>query len=404
MKWLSTHYKVFSWLLAFLFSFYFSNSVLAVCPSGYPPTTTAGYYVVAGIQSFKYPTASTACSTAASVDKFWGNGYTGSGSGTGSQACTVTKTSDGSSFKVSVDYNPTACATGYTLQNGQCVNSSCVVECPQAGSAGTGATQFTFNGPIDAIPQTCNDTNGNGNNCAVECSDSVTTHNSDTGVSSKWCSDFKYTGAACPPNSPMATPSTGIPDTMKATPVNNPPKSSADCPGGSGFAEVNNKTMCLPSGTQMTGPTSTSTSSGGGTVTNTSTTTINNNGTTTTTTNTTYRDAGGNITSTGTTKDSTGINQAGTQGDNKTPNLGSAPTFDPTLPQESTFNIRAQGNPVFSTEIFQTSASCPADITFNVMNRDFAITFSPICAFADVIRGIVLLLSAIVAMRSLVTS
>lgn len=90
--------------------------------SGYPQTlNTVGFYYVAGQTSFKYPTAETACGRAASSDKFWGNGYTGSGSGTGAQACTVTKTSDNSTFKTSIAFNNTTCPTNYALSGTTCI-------------------------------------------------------------------------------------------------------------------------------------------------------------------------------------------------------------------------------------------------------------------------------------------
>ncbi len=89
--------------------------------SGYPQTlNTVGHYVVAGQTAFKYPTAETGCSRAASSDKFWGNGYTGSGSGTGAQACTVTKISDNSTFKSSIAFNNSTCPTNYTLSGSTC--------------------------------------------------------------------------------------------------------------------------------------------------------------------------------------------------------------------------------------------------------------------------------------------
>lgn len=124
----------------------------------------------------------------------------------------------------------------------------------------------------------------------------------------------------------------------------------------------------------------------------------------TTTTTTTYKDGSGNVTYSGTTTGTDGINQAGNNGQGgEKLNLGDAPVFDQSLPTETNFNIKAQGNPVFSTEIFATTASCPAPITFSAMGKDFNIDFSPICALADIIRGIVLMLSAIVAMRAVVT-
>ncbi len=243
-----------------------------------------------------------------------------------------------------------------------------------------------------------------GSDCAIKCNSGIASYNEVSGQSSVYCENYEFTGADCTNTSLVATPVSTVPSTIKATPVNDPPKSREDCPGGSGFAQVNNVGMCLPSGTQFSGGSSTTTSTSGS-VTTTSTTTVNPGGTNTTTTTTTYKDGSGNVTYSGTTTGTDGINQAGNNGQGgEKLNLGDAPVFDQSLPTETNFNIKAQGNPVFSTEIFATSASCPAPITFSAMGKDFNIDFSPICALADIIRGIVLMLSAIVAMRSLVNN
>ncbi len=98
---------------------------------GYPATTpTVGYYYVAGLNSYKHPTPETGCSHAASVDKFWDNGYTGAGSGTGAFACTVTKTSAGTSTKTSISFASGTCPTDYTLISGVCTLSGSGVPVP----------------------------------------------------------------------------------------------------------------------------------------------------------------------------------------------------------------------------------------------------------------------------------
>jgi len=220
-----------------------------------------------------------------------------------------------------------------------------------------------------------------GSDCAIKCNSGIASYNEVSGQSSVYCENYEFTGSGCTNTSLVATSVSTVPSTIKATPVNDPPKSREDCPGGSS--------------------TTTSTS---GSVTTTSTTTVNPGGTNTTTTTTTYKDGSGNVTYSGTTTGTDGINQAGNNGQGgEKLNLGDAPVFDQSLPTETNFNIKAQGNPVFSTEIFATTASCPAPITFSAMGKDFNIDFSPICALADIIRGIVLMLSAIVAMRAVVT-
>ncbi len=88
---------------------------------GYPSgTDTVGYYYVAGINSspYRYPTASIACSSAAGV--FWGEGKTGSGSGVGGAACTVTTTSDGSSFQTSIAFSTGSCPENYLVNGSSC--------------------------------------------------------------------------------------------------------------------------------------------------------------------------------------------------------------------------------------------------------------------------------------------
>ncbi|WP_350135464.1 virulence factor TspB C-terminal domain-related protein [Nitrosomonas sp.] len=97
-----------------------SNDDLPDYPSS---TSSIGYYYVAGINTppYRYPSAETACSSAASKDKFWGNGFTGSGSGTGPNACTVTKTSDGTTNKTSITFASFSCPEHYAVSGSACV-------------------------------------------------------------------------------------------------------------------------------------------------------------------------------------------------------------------------------------------------------------------------------------------
>ncbi|PTQ76466.1 hypothetical protein C8R26_11759 [Nitrosomonas oligotropha] len=99
----------------------------------YPSTTaTVGYYFVAGINSspYRYPSPEVACSSAASKDKFWGNGFTGSGSGTGPAACTVTKTADGTTNKTSISYASGSCPEFYSSSGSSCVLNGAVPRSP----------------------------------------------------------------------------------------------------------------------------------------------------------------------------------------------------------------------------------------------------------------------------------
>lgn len=372
-------------------------------PDAVLSTPSVGFYRIAGVSGYDYPSASSGCSSAASVDKFWGAGYTGSGSGTGPSACVVTKTSDGTTNPVSIGFVAGSCPSGFVVSGSQCVNTCTPLPpCPGEGTSKKDTVSLSgIAGQQGIGASMCADSGGS--NCGIKCTSGIASYNDVSGQSSVYCESYTFTGSSCSDSSLVATPVSTVPSTIKATPVNDPPKSREDCPGGSGFAQVNNVGMCLPSGTQFSGGSSTTTSTSGS-VTTTSTTTVNPGGTNTTTTTTTYKDGSGNVTYSGTTTGTDGINQAGNNGQSgEKLNLGDAPVFDQSLPTETNFNIKAQGNPVFSTEIFATTASCPAPITFSAMGKDFSIDFSPICALADIIRGIVLMLSAIVAMRAVVT-
>lgn len=288
-------------------------------------------------------------------------------------------------------------AGGHILQDGlmYCGSGAYVPPtCPAEGTKVDGAYTTTSTGETSCFTSpsgaTCNVTNGS----------SISTTDPVSGTVTSWVTSGTYSSGTCTQSNTTAQPTQ--PTTQNVTPVNNPPKSAADCPGGSGFAQINNTAMCLPSGTTIK-DTPTTTTSTGGSVTAQTTSTVTSTGGTTTTTTTTYKDASGNVTYSGTTTGTTPLNQASTgQGDK--PGLGDAPTFDPTLPQESTFTTRSQGNPVFSTEVFSVTASCPAPITFTAMEKNFSIDFTPICDLAAIVRGIILMLSAIVAMRAVVTS
>ncbi|TXI41535.1 MAG: hypothetical protein E6Q59_02035 [Nitrosomonas sp.] len=70
-----------------------------------------------------------------------------------------------------------------------------------------------------------------------------------SGQSSVYCESYEFTGADCTNTSLVVTPVSTVPSTIKATPVNDPPKSREDCPGDFGFTQVNNVGMYLPSGT-----------------------------------------------------------------------------------------------------------------------------------------------------------
>lgn len=105
------------------------NSSLPDYPATLPTQT---YYYVAGINSaeYRYPSPETGCSRAAAVDKFWGDGYTGSGSGTGATACTRTKTSDGSTMQTSITLGSGACPANYTVSGTGCALNGATPQTP----------------------------------------------------------------------------------------------------------------------------------------------------------------------------------------------------------------------------------------------------------------------------------
>lgn len=92
--------------------------------SGYPQTlNTVGFYYVAGLAAYSAPTPDIACSNGASKHNFWGPGFTGSGSGVGPSACTVTKTADGTTFQTAIQFATGTCPEHYSVSGSTCVLS-----------------------------------------------------------------------------------------------------------------------------------------------------------------------------------------------------------------------------------------------------------------------------------------
>lgn len=379
MKWLLTHYSRLFLLPACLLFFCFSSNTYAACTANYPYSTTLNSYYTT-LNSTLDPTKEAACDRVAA---FYNATVTVSGN-----KCV------GPSITVDI-FTSSSCAVGYTSNGTQCISNTCTGDCPAADTKISDGFTTTSTGS-----SSCYETSV-GAKCAVSHGDLITSTNPDTGITTSWVSSGRYTGGTCSTVDTALSPN--LPVSVQVTPVNNPPKSATDCPGGSGFAQINNTAMCLPSGTTIKDTPSTTTSTSGTTSSQT-TTVINNNGTSTTTTTTTYRDGNGNITYEGTSTGTGSLNQAGTgTGNDKQLDLGTAPTFDDTLPGEAAFTPKIQSNPTFSTTIFEVAASCPAPITFEVFSQEFTISFQPICDLSTIIRGIILMLSGIVAMRAVVS-
>lgn len=385
MQCISTLFNRSFWLLVFSFFFFSSSSSAGQCPSGYPSTIDpGGSYIVGGVSAYKYPSPEIACSDAASVQKFWGNNKVGSGSGIGASACTVTDTQTQSSFNTSIAFSSGVCPPDYSLVNGVC---TCDAACPQAGSF-FGSAEVSGSGST-----------GCSNNCAISSGGScIASTDPITGItSSNWCSNWTYTGGSCTgDDATQADAPDGVPSENGGRPTK-----PSDCPPQTGYAEINGVASCLPSGSTYGSGSATSTDSATGNTTQINTTTvINSDGSRTTTTITNVYDSGGGLLSTNTATQTDG--QVGDGKGKEDQSFGDAPTFDDTLPGESTFDIKTQSGQTLSTEIFSVSASCPAPIVFEALGQEFSIGFQPVCDLAHIIRGIILMLAAIAAIRIIV--
>lgn len=410
MKWLSIHYKVSFWLVPFLlFICFTSNTYAAIAPSGtvvqfnglFPDMTSYCQANVPGGKQFQEVVSTPVTQNPGSTVN--GNGYVGLSSlANGGSTLTCKSTDDLTYGQIGTDGQYCLIASGSTNNNGilSCTTcppgyedqgGTCVVEI-SCDAAGTSAGENFWNG-----------SKGGGgciDGCAVQADGGCISVTSEiSGITSTSCTRTSFTGQSCE-SQPNVVVGANVKDDIAVPPENDPPQSSQDCSPGTGFAQVNNETMCLPSGTTIDGETKTSTSNGG-TTTETTTTTVNPDGTTTTETTSSYTDSGGNTIS-GSTTTQSGINQAGGGNNQDDKGLGPAPTFDQSLPEEPEINILTVPTPTLSMDIFTNTASCPAPITFTAMDQDFEISFDSVCAFADVIRGIILLISAIAAIRIVV--
>ncbi len=389
---LSNLYRALFWLLPFLLFTCFSSSVYSSqCPAGYPSSTPIQKYCTGGLCAYsEAPTPELSCSKAAS-NNFWGANK--SGTAISATQCQV-KNQDGSNLLVSpIALYSGSCPDGYVNTGTQC---TCEEACPESGS-------FFGSGFVEG-----SGSSGCSNNCSISSGGSCISSNDPiTGtVTSNWCSGWTFTGSSCSGDDVTgANAPEGVPSENGGRPTK-----PSDCPPQTGYAEVNGIASCLPSSSTYTGGSSTSTDSvTGNTTTTNTTTTINSDGGRSTTTTTNVYDSGGNLISSGsTTQTGSSIGDgSGSIGpiNVNVPELdfGSAPNFDDTLPGESNFDIKTQTGQTLSTEIFSVAASCPAPIEFEAMGQQFSITFQPICDLADIIRGIILMLSAIAAIRIIVT-
>lgn len=372
MRCISILFSRLFWLLAFLLCFYSSNS-FASCPVGAPTTTeNKSYYPNGFVHVTDYqPTPELACSALQSSGVY---GSTVISYNAGQNKCVGTGIAIGVSFIGS-------CATGYTLtEPNVCTCESCPTSGTFLGESGWAGSGNGCDGGCEV---------SSGGSC-VNLVDQISGL-----ITNTWCSGNTYTGNSCESNESNSVFSS-LPD-----PTNTNPTKPSDCPPQTGYAEINGSATCLPSGSTYSGGSATSTDSTTGNATQiNTTTTINSDGSRTTTIITNVYDSGGGLLNTNTTTQTDG--QVGDGKGKEDQSFGDAPTFDDTLPGEAVFDIKTQTGQTLSTDIFSVSASCPAPIVFEALGQEFSIGFQPVCDLAHIIRGIILMLAAIAAIRIIV--
>lgn len=298
------------------------------------------------------------------------------------------------------------CPPGYVESGGSCVLPP---QCPPAGSvtyptALDGgffvATQLTPPdiGPLgDSFCLPYND-----GLCEVKCTTGVAGPNPIASGYAVACTSLTATGEVCPSAAPPVALTVENPLDVGAEGTGDEPSDPRECPPGTGFASINNISMCLPSGTSGTG-TSSSSSSPGATTDSNSEWTIEADGTITTTRVTSVTIGGQTIT--GTTTTNSGVDgkdgQDGNDVDFGPAITWSAPAGDDLDP------ALAAGTPlpVFepSTSLIGTGGgACPAPIAFDAMGQNFVIDFSPLCEWAGFFRAFLLIAASFAALRVLV--
>lgn len=277
-------------------------------------------------------------------------------------------------------------------------------ECPAAGTQAAASAGWITTGNVSSSlsvsSSLCTNNSPSGDLCQATCNSGVVARNSVTGESRLECSSYTFTGNQCVPSDVSSvaspTPEIGVNGNNNA-----PPNNPEDCPPGTGFAQINNTKTCLPGGSEYTDGSTVKTDTTT-TTTKTTTTTINSDGTTTSTTTINVTNPEGGIIGSGTLTSTSGIDQAGSD-KGKEFDPGPVPIIDTSLPEEGTIPTTTFTNPVFNTNLFQVAGACPAPIAFEAMGQSFSIEFDPICDLSPIIRGIILMLAAIIAIRVVVT-
>jgi hypothetical protein len=426
-------YRALCWLaLCLLFT---SSSASAAYPA---PLLYHGFYSAAGYGCIKSSANATADCLAGILSVTWAtsDAPVSTSGGQSLEANTVSATfyqqigyrrSTGSlAFNVGhsymCPYNTTTTVNGVvTCNSTQCVaplvpdgNGGCHIppNCPSAGSV---TYPTALDGGFFIATQSTAPTTGdsgtsfclpwNGSQCEVKCSTGVAGPNPIASGYAVACTSLKATGAACP--SGAAPLEVNIPNPLEVEPESGPgePADPSACPPGTGFAQVNNKKMCLPSGTTGSGPTKNSTDSSNNQTSEKSDWAINGDGSTTTSTTNTVNINGQTLTSTTTNTSSSGAPGADGK-DGKDIDFGPAPNFDDSVPEGLNPNLPpAVDLPAFEANLSLLSAGggqCPAPITFQAMGQDFSIPFDPICSFAPMIKAIMLIVAGFIGLRILV--
>ncbi|MBV6388706.1 MAG: hypothetical protein JNIBNLAF_00300 [Nitrosomonas europaea] len=235
--------------------------------------------------------------------------------------------------------------------------------------------------------------------CGVQCNSGAVSVDPVTGVSQMYCQTASFTGGTCSGGSVAGADPGPDPEFGEEK------EPEGNCPPGTASGQINDLDVCLPSGSTVSNDVKKVTQ-GNKTLTTTKNQTVNPDGSVTTTITNIYNDGTSSTSSTTTTTDDK-INAGGNDSSNNGGKDGSEdmpiPDMDTSLGGFEALPTRVPDNPVFSTSIIATSASCPPPITFTVMDIDLSIDFEPVCDLAPMIRAIMLILAGVVALRVVVS-
>lgn len=418
----STLYRALLWLLPFLFFLSSSVNAASIAPYGYLNTLGLQDSLESYCQSIivaPHQFGDVSSSPVSSVVTSSAGGYihySTPGSGTYNLCLTTTNASYGYGTyygqfcRISDGYSYTGgqlkcevCPPGYSDVGGTCQQPP--PECPSSGasvghtlitgditgSASIAGTELCISNPDH--PSTP------GAVCGVQCNSGAVSVDPVSGISQMYCQSASFTGSTCTGGSVAGADPGPDPDFGEQK------EPSGNCPPGTASGQINDLDVCLPSGSTVSNDVK-KTTQGNKTLTTTKNQTVNPDGSVTTTITNIYNDGTSSTSSTTTTTDDK-INAGGNDSSNNGGKDGSEdmpiPDMDTSLGGFEALPTRVPDNPVFSTSIISTSATCPPPITFTVMDVDLSIDFEPICDLAPMIRAIMLILAGLVALRVVVS-